>query len=210
MATAGGEQQPGSGVERAKRALRTRMRAQRRARSAGDRASLDADLAAVVLELPAVRWARCVAAYASLPAEPGTDLIREHLRLRGVEVLLPVVGDGLRLDWARDDGVLAPSGHAGGGPEPTGERLGEAALARADVVLVPALAVDTRARRLGQGGGCYDRALTHVRADAAVLALVHDDEVLDAEADPVPDQRHDRRVHGVLTPTRWMWLPGAR
>ena len=210
MATAGVEQQPGAGAEAAKRVLRARIRGRRQARPADDRAHQDEALAAVVLELPSVRWAQCIAAYASLPGEPGTELIRERLRLRGVEVLLPVVGDELRLDWARDDGALSPSAHAGGGPEPAGERLGETAIARADVVLVPALAVDSRARRLGQGGGCYDRALAHARPGAPVLALLHDDEVLDADVDPVPAAGHDRLVDGVLTPTRWMWFSATR
>ena len=38
-------------------------------------------------------------------------------------------------------------------------RLGVDAVATADVVLVPGLAVSTSGDRLGQGGGCYDRAL---------------------------------------------------
>ena len=177
----------------------------------------DAALADVVLELPAVRLARCVAVYAHLPGEPGTTLIRQGLARRGVEVLLPVVAEDLHLDWAReepvgDDGAssldeqrLVPSRYAGG-PEPTGPRLGQAALERADVVLVPALAVDDRGHRLGQGAGCYDRALAWVLPGTPVLALLHDDEVLDSSLDPIPVEPHDRGVDGVLTPTRWIRL----
>ncbi len=43
-------------------------------------------------------------------------------------------------------------------------------------MLAPALAVDGEGRRLGQGGGSYDRALTRTRAP--VLAVVFDDELL--------------------------------
>jgi len=222
---------PGGG-HAAKQKLRARIRAARRARPPQERARAAAGLAAVVLELPALRGARCVAAYADQPAEPGTALIRERLARRGVEVLLPVVEADLHLEWALDDrspagagatqgdgaghgegdgdvpdgqGRLVASRH-GGGPEPGGERLGQGALARADLVLVPALAVDTTGARLGQGGGCYDRALAWARAGAPVLALLHDDEVLDARSDPVPTEPHDRSVDGILTPTRWIWL----
>ena len=61
-------------------------------------------------------------------------------------------------------------------------------------MLAPALAVDGAGRRLGQGGGSYDRALdAHERA---VLAVVFDDELIES----VPAQAHDRPVGGTLTP----------
>ncbi len=61
-------------------------------------------------------------------------------------------------------------------------------------MLAPALAVDGAGRRLGQGGGSYDRALT--RTKAPVIAVVFDDELLES----VPVQAHDRPVNGMLTP----------
>ena len=48
--------------------------------------------------------------------------------------------------------------------EPAGPRLGRAAVAEAQLVVVPALAVDRRGLRLGRGGGSYDRALARVPA----------------------------------------------
>ena len=59
--------------------------------------------------------------------------------------------------------------------QPTGESLGLHGIAEAALVLAPALAVDGSGRRLGQGGGSYDRALT--RTSAPVLAVVFDDEL---------------------------------
>ena len=68
-------------------------------------------------------------------------------------------------------------------------------------MLVPALAVDRHGRRLGQGGGSYDRALP--RTSAPVVAVVFGDEVLDT----LPAEPHDRSVDGVLTPDRGLrWL----
>ena len=70
-------------------------------------------------------------------------------------------------------------------------------LPAADVVVVPALAVDRGGVRLGRGGGYYDRALRHVRPDARLVALVFDDELVDA----LPVEPHDRRVTAVVTPS---------
>jgi 5-formyltetrahydrofolate cyclo-ligase len=82
--------------------------------------------------------------------------------------------------------------------EPGGPRLGVEAISAADVVVVPALAVDAGGRRLGQGGGSYDRALARTRAGAAVVALLHPGELLES----VPVAGHDRRVDVAVTSER--------
>ena len=97
------------------------------------------------------------------------------------------------LDWAAYDGTLAP------GPlgvlEPAGPRLGPNAVAACDLVLVPALLVDRAGRRLGRGGGCYDRALA--RATGLTVALLHDGEWVEH----VPTEPHDIPVQAVVTPS---------
>jgi 5-formyltetrahydrofolate cyclo-ligase len=82
-------------------------------------------------------------------------------------------------------------------PEPPGARLGPSAVADADVVLVPALAVDAHGARLGRGGGSYDRALARVAPGRAVVALLYDGEVHLT----VPSEPHDRPVTMAVTPT---------
>jgi 5-formyltetrahydrofolate cyclo-ligase len=99
------------------------------------------------------------------------------------------------LDWARYDGPLVAAGF--GLLEPTGPRLGPEAVATADVVLVPALAVDRHGMRLGRGRGYYDRALGRVPVGTPVCALLHDGELLDA----VPSEPHDRPVTAAVTPS---------
>jgi 5-formyltetrahydrofolate cyclo-ligase len=192
----------------AKQALRSRIWAARRSRSPEQLAAIGARIRSVVLELPQVRVARCVALYASVPGEPDTGPLRAALRERGVRVLLPVVLPDLDLDWAQDDGTGQPSGGIGG-DEPTGPRIGVQGIGQADVVVAPGLAIDTRGNRLGQGGGCYDRALRRVAPDAFVFALVFDNEVLDAGTDPIPVQPHDVRVPMVVTEHRWITLRRA-
>ena len=187
-----------------KQALRRAVRDRRARRTDEQRQQAETALAAAVLELEPVRAARCVAVYASLPDEPGTGALRRGLRALGVRVLLPVVLEGTEvptLDWALDTTELQPTGVLKL-PEPTGERLGPDAITQADVLLIPAMAVDTTGLRLGRGRGYYDAALARLERPVPVLALVYDDELLDARSSPVPAEPHDRRVDGVLTPGR--------
>ena len=195
------ERLAGLGPHELKEQLRRAIREQRERRPARSRALAADGFAHVVGALPQVRAARTVAAYVSRPAEPGTLPLIEQLAARGVRVLLPVLGSGLQREWAwftsADDlQVRAP----GRPPEPSGPDLPGEALAEADVVVAPALAVDTAGVRLGQGGGWYDRVLEHARDDADVVALVYADEVYDAATRPLPQQPHDRRVALVATP----------
>ena len=196
--------EPDPGPAAVKWALRRRLRAARRARSPEEQEQVAGGLTAVALEMPELHAARCVA-HASMTGEPGTGPLREVLRRRGVRVLLPVVCPDFDLDWAEDDGETAPVGTLAI-PHPGGPRLGLDAVSAADVVLAPGLAVDTRGSRLGNGGGCYDRALRRVGARATVAVLLHDDEVLDAASEPIPLEPHDVLVPRVVTPSRWVLL----
>ena len=190
-----------------KAALRRRIRAARRARGAEERARVARALVGVALELPQIQGARCVALYASTGTEPQTAPLRRALRNEGVSVLLPLVrADGL--EWAWDTGDDLRPARGPGGYEPNGRTLGMTALLSADVVLVPALAVDTLGTRLGQGGGYYDAALPLLDPGVPVLAVVHDDEVLDAAVEALPTEPHDVPVNGALTPLRCLRLPG--
>jgi 5-formyltetrahydrofolate cyclo-ligase len=192
-----------------KQAMRARIRGERRYRPEPERLAAAEALARVVLELPEVSVARCVACYASLPGEPGTAPLREALRSAGIAVLLPIVLEDGHLEWALDEGDLVATDRFGG-PEPTGPRLGLEGIGRAQVVIVPALAVDTLGNRLGQGAGYYDRTLRLIHPSVPVYALLHDSEVLDAAIEPVPAQAHDLPVDAAITPHRCLRLPPRR
>jgi len=171
MSSSGAQSSP------AKAHLRAALLAARRARSESDLALARAAITRRALELS--KTCRCVAAYQPLRTEPGSVELLDALGVLGVTVLLPVVRPDRDLEW-----VVRGSDEA-------------RSLTDAQLVLVPALAVDRHGRRLGRGGGSYDRALARVAAGTSVLALVFDDEVLPA----VPVDPWDRPVTGALTPT---------
>ncbi|MEU9650480.1 5-formyltetrahydrofolate cyclo-ligase [Streptomyces sp. NPDC048110] len=161
-------------------------------------------LAGRALGLPEVAGARAVAAYVSVGAEPGTLALLDALRTRGVRVLLPALLPDNDLDWGEYTGAgsLARVRHGGRMElfEPAGERLGPDAVTRADVVLLPGVAVDGRGLRLGRGGGSYDRVLARLAAAGArpaLLVLLYDGEVVAR----VPAEPHDRPVDAVVTPS---------
>src|SRR3954469_1699086 len=170
------------------------MVARRRARPAAERAAASAAATAALLR--GLRGARAVAAFAPAETERGYGRRPASFTQLGVRILLPVVPEsGRELRWAVDTGRLAPGRF--GLLEPVGPRLGPTAIGTADVIVVPALAVARDGARLGRGGGYYDRALQHVRSDAALVAVVFDDELLDE----LPAEPHDRRVTAVVTPS---------
>jgi 5-formyltetrahydrofolate cyclo-ligase len=194
----------GDEVEDVKERLRTAIRTTRKLRSQRLRDAAAQSLADVILTIPAVADASCVSVYAARATEPGTGPLLEALTSRGVRLLLPVLGSGLQRDWAEYTGPDDLRERAPGRPpEPGGPTLGATALAEADVVIAPALAVDTTGARLGQGGGWYDRALEHIRPGVPVIAVVFPEELYDADVRPLPRERHDRLVDAVATPEEW-------
>jgi 5-formyltetrahydrofolate cyclo-ligase len=190
-------------VGEAKARVRAGVLAARRAASAEQRASVAEQLTRSVLDLPVVEAARCAAAYVSFGTEPSTAELLRVMRSRGLRLLVPVLREDLDLDWAIYDEPHLMSQGARGLLEPTGPRLGVDAVAEADVVVVPALAVGRDGRRLGRGGGSYDRALA--RVSAPTLALLYPGELL---AD-VPAEDHDRRVDVAVLPDGVHHLPEA-
>jgi len=155
-----------------------------------------------VLTLPEVEGISCVSIYASRMYEPGTLPLIQAFHDRGVEVLMPRLGEGLVRGWgvfksAEDISERAP----GRPPEPSGDFLPSARLADADLVVVPALGVDTLGTRLGQGAGWYDRALADARPGVPVIALVFEDEFHDADVRALPREWHDVPVTIAVTPS---------
>lgn len=181
-------------VEAQKIALRDRLSTARRRLPLVQVLQAAEALAEQLLATPEVRRAATVAAYVSVGTEPGTGPLLHRLAEAGRRVIVPVLRPDDDLDWAVHEGELVRAGR--GLLEPAGPRLGPEAVATADIVLVPGLAVDGAGRRLGRGGGSYDRALARVPLGTPVAVLLYPEELLDA----VPVAAHDRPVTALATP----------
>lgn len=186
----------------AKLALRDQLLAARRRIPVLDLGESARATAGHLLALEEVRRAATVAAYVSVSHEPGTGPLLEALAAAGKRVLLPVVLPDMDLDWAAYAGPDDLRG-ARGLLEPAGARLGVDAVAGADVVLVPGLAVGHDGTRLGRGAGCYDRALARLPRGTFTCVVLHRGEVLDQ----VPAEPHDLAVAAAVTPDGVLRLP---
>jgi 5-formyltetrahydrofolate cyclo-ligase len=188
---------PLSGKTAQKMARRDQLVTTRNRRPLLDRVDVARAIALQLTAAPEVRRAACVAAYVAVGSEPGTAPLLHALHAAGKRVLLPLLLPDGDLDWAvyAGDQSLVPARR--GLLEPTSPPLGPAAVAGADAVLVPGLAVSPLGDRLGRGGGSYDRALGRVPVGTFVCCLLYDDEV----AVDVPVEPHDRRVTAVASPS---------
>jgi 5-formyltetrahydrofolate cyclo-ligase len=165
--------------------LRARLLAARAARAPTEIEAARAAMRSHVLSRFSA--ARRVAAYRPLRTEPGSVELLDAFVAAGASVIVPVLLDDRDLDWT---------------PWPSGALLGVDAVAGADLVLVPALAVSVRGVRLGRGGGSYDRALARVPDGVPTVALLYDDEV----GPDVPAESWDVPVSGAITPSGWRSL----
>jgi 5-formyltetrahydrofolate cyclo-ligase len=144
-------------------------------------------------------------AYLPVGTEPGSPQMVDRLHEVCARVLLPVTrfgadGEPLALLW----GVYVPGALVAarfGLREPAEPWLPSSAVAEADMILVPALAVDRHGVRLGRGGGFYDRSLALCGRGARLVAVVRDDEVVDE----LPSEPHDVRMTHILTPKRGLF-----
>lgn len=183
-------------ARRTKGEIRRLLRARRRELAAARDLTADgAALAEHLLADPPAGWPGAapgtgpttVLSYESLPHEPPTAAVNTALQSAGHRVLVPITLPDMRLEWCD----LA---------DPDRTPLGIDSPTRADLVLTPALAVDTAGTRLGQGGGCYDRVLPMLAEGTPFVVLLHPGEVTD---EPLPADPHDMPVALVLTADGW-------
>jgi 5-formyltetrahydrofolate cyclo-ligase len=193
------------GVREEKAALRTRLLTARAERPEEQRTAAGRAIRDALLERPEVQMAGTIAAYYSVGAEPDTRGLLFALWKRGSYVLLPLLRPDGDLDWASYEGPESLVPGPRGLLEPGEPPRGPGAVARADVVLAPALAVDRAGNRLGRGGGSYDRALARVGPLVPLIALVYDAELLDR----VPAEPHDVKVRAAVSPGAGVTMTGV-
>lgn len=131
-----------------------------------------------------------VALYRSVGAEAPTERLIEYLAETGVGVALPRVTDGGSLEFRLISSAdLLVSGFRDI-PEP-GESC---ALVDPDIIIAPLVAFDRSMRRLGQGGGFYDRCFA-TYPDVPRIGLAWSVQ----EAAEILVEPHDLSLHMIVT-----------
>lgn len=179
-----------------KNALRSRLLAAR-ART-DDLAAASAQVCRRLGVLPELAAAGVVAGYAATPEEVSIDQALQRLIDSNVVVCLPWV-DGPLLGMSVIEDLradLAPGWR--GLREPVPSRRVPLRPSAIDVVLAPGVGFDPAGRRLGFGGGHFDRFLARLRRGAVVVGIALDEQVVDE----IPTEPHDRNVDVLVTPTR--------
>lgn len=148
----------------ARRELRSELRAARRALSPHTRRQYAEDCARQLLNHPAFRNARRIAAYLPTDGELDTAPLIERAWSLGKQVYLPVLlpqGEN-RLWFARFTPDTRLVHNRFGIPEPARAAHTRIAPLALDLVLTPLVAFDAQGHRLGMGGGFYDRSFAYL------------------------------------------------
>jgi 5-formyltetrahydrofolate cyclo-ligase len=182
-------------LKRAKREVRRRVLAERDALRPSERAHLGVVVAERFLALPEVDAAAVVMAFWSFGSELPTRPLLDDQQRRGKTVVLPRIVDGeLEARSYRPGDRVSET--AFGAFEPTGGRVLDAT--EIEVVAVPAVAFDRQGRRVGYGGGYYDRFLPRTGAGATHVGIGYAMQLLPAGED-LPAGHFDRAVDVVVT-----------
>jgi 5-formyltetrahydrofolate cyclo-ligase len=178
-------------LKRAKRRIRGAVLAERDAAAPRVRQEMGERVAARFLALPEVGRAGTIMLFWSFGSEVPTGPLIDRLHEREVAVVLPRIEDAdlVPLRYVPGDPTTTTSF---GAREPeVGVRLAPSSI---DVVAVPGVAFDRRGRRIGYGGGYYDRFLRDLSAFTVGLAFG-----LQVRHEDLPSGRFDMPVDAIVT-----------
>ncbi|HOW98033.1 MAG TPA: 5-formyltetrahydrofolate cyclo-ligase [Kiritimatiellia bacterium] len=144
---------------------------------------------------PVFRAARVIAAYRATPGEPELGPLLRAAARRGVRICVPAF-DGAKgaYAWAWWTPGAAEKAGQYGITEPARRRAADPR--NIELVLVPGLAFDAKGRRLGRGGGHYDRLLA--RTAGLRVGVAFEAQLVRR----VPRAAHDVNMDAVATDER--------
>lgn len=178
-----------------KAALRKELRAKRRALSPEEVAKASEAVAEKVIMLPEFSSAELILSYMPAKNELDVALINRAARAAGKRLAFPlcIENGGLRLLVPEDETAFTVGSY--GIMEPDPDRSEEVTAEMLELMIVPAVAFTHSLRRLGQGGGYYDRLLE--KTHAVTVGVGYDFQLLDE----LPLEPHDRSLDIAVTPS---------
>lgn len=141
--------------------IRRNARQRRDSMPAAERARASAIIANRVTRLPIFVRSRLVACYLSIGCEVDTSAIILRAWRMKKRIFVPGTHEGTRLTFRE----IRPDSEFSNGPfgiqEPVGGQVMEPGMF--DMVITPVVAFDSENRRIGMGGGYYDRTFSFLR-----------------------------------------------
>ena len=171
-----------------KQEIRKEMRARRRAVDTSCRARYSAAICSMLAADRRIAAARTIAVYLAIDDE--IDLAGFIASAKRSHRILAPKWDGLGYALAEITESGLTVGHLGISEPSDGIFVSPAEV---DLWLVPGLAFTEDGRRLGYGGGYYDRYFAAARADSLKIAIAYPFQILD----DLPCQAHDAKVDEV-------------
>ncbi|HWC69586.1 MAG TPA: 5-formyltetrahydrofolate cyclo-ligase [Actinomycetota bacterium] len=182
-------------LKRDKREVRRRVLALRDALPAEERERMGIEIVRRFLGLPEVASAGAALAFWSFGSEVPTEPLIEALHGRGTLVALPrIVAGELDCRSYRPGDEMTETTF--GALEPADGRPVDAA--EIDVIAVPGVAFDRDGRRVGYGGGFYDRFLPRTHPETCRIGIGFGVQLLPA-GEPLPAGHFDQRIDVVVT-----------
>ncbi len=150
--------------------------------------------------------AHCILVYISVPIELGTEYVIRNAWHSGKNVFSPRVnGENLEF-WKIDSWENSFITGSFGLREPKSRiKLWKMTdYPGTTLIIVPGLAFDIKGRRLGRGGGFYDRFLSQMRVEAekagfeqpVCLGFAFKEQIFTA----IPFESHDMKMDGLVSP----------
>lgn len=169
------------------------------------RRAKDRAVAERLLPLEEYRGAKRVLLYASFRTEVATGEIVEEAIRSGREVVLPRVdAENGALTKHVIGGIHELSPGFMGIPEPSSDV--RVKVEEVDLVVVPGVAFDPLGRRVGYGGGYYDRLLPRIKGIKPVVALAYEEQLFES----LPGEEHDVGMDIIVTDRRVIRCHGQR
>jgi len=171
-------------IQQRKVELRRTLRQRRAALTKQQQLTAAADLQRAVSQLTAWNTATRIALYIASDGEIDPALLAQQARESDKDVFLPVIGPDKSLAFAlwQPQDTLKDNHYNIPEPMPDAKRC---ELAQLDILFLPLVGWDEGGRRLGMGGGFYDRALT-TDSGPVLVGLAHECQRL--ERVPVTEQ----------------------
>ncbi|MCI2056752.1 MAG: 5-formyltetrahydrofolate cyclo-ligase [Oscillibacter sp.] len=187
-----------------KQNLRKLVRSEERQLSEQYKAASSAAICAGLLAMPEYHAARTVFCFVGSAREIDTRAVLTHALAEGKRLCVPLcVGDGImELRQIAALSELAPGAYGILEPGADSPRISPDDV---DFAVIPCLTCDHAGKRLGQGGGYYDRFLSAYRSAAVMVCrerLIHEELPVEPFDCPIPWVLTERALYEDGIPAR--------